>query len=160
MGDKQNHELIKIYAGKSNGDVIYEELPALRIDEKTYQLLSSPGLALNLAKNDIIEIEDVNKPVKVRKRGGNFCIQIYSENLTENAIFDIKIAVEEKLNGTLDGSYMGNLSFSIPAQAGTENIKNVFDDFSRRNNVDWYYCNIYKNPENLEDEELLDWWQS
>jgi Domain of unknown function (DUF4265) len=158
MDDKENTELIHVYTGKSDENIVYEEIPAKRLKGNLYQLLSSPGLALNMAKGDIIDITKKSTPAKIIKRGGNFCIQVYSESLKESSINLLAINVKNKLGGSLDGSYMGNLAFSVPAEAGMDNIREVFDDFTNETGVDWYYCNIYKNPENLDDDELLNWW--
>ncbi|WP_371919567.1 DUF4265 domain-containing protein [Pseudomonas sp. SWI44] len=76
MDDKENVCLIKVFV--SDRGPVYEELPAIHKGEFTYKLLSSPGLALNLAKGDLIDIKDTNSPAVVVKRGGNFCINIYA----------------------------------------------------------------------------------
>lgn len=158
MGDKENAELIHVYAGISDGKVIYEEIPAKKLQGNLYQLLSSPGLALNMAKDDVIDVTEKSMPAKIVKRGGNFCIQIYSESLPENSINLLALNVKNKLGGSLDGSYMGNLAFSVPSKSGIEKIKDVFDGFTKETGVEWYFCNIYRNFENLDDDQLLNWW--
>jgi hypothetical protein len=80
MDDKQSPLLIEVYAADDDGPV-FEELPVRRIDQDTYELLSSPGLALNLARGDVVSIKNKNTPAEVLKRGGNFCIHIYADNI-------------------------------------------------------------------------------
>jgi len=67
---------IKVFVKMGKTRPIFEELPVRQLSETTYKLLASPGVALNLAKGDIIEIVDQHKAPVVLKRGGNFCIQI------------------------------------------------------------------------------------
>ncbi|ASD78905.1 hypothetical protein [Burkholderia gladioli] len=44
----ENVTLIRVFAGTaSDGSAVCEELPARKIDEDVYELLASPGLALN-----------------------------------------------------------------------------------------------------------------
>lgn len=72
--------LIRVFAGTaSDGNAVCEELPARKIDEDVYELLASPGLALNLAKGDVTHIGSPATPATVLKRGGNFCVQVYSD---------------------------------------------------------------------------------
>ncbi|MCG8296308.1 DUF4265 domain-containing protein [Pseudomonas entomophila] len=137
---------------------VYEELPALWKGEGVYELLSSPGLALNLAKGDLISIEDPNAPAVVIKRGGNFCINLYADHIDADTLSTLESQVNVLLNGTLDGVYRGNLAFSVPARSGKENIREVFNRFKEATGIEWYYSNIYKNYSDLDDETLLNWW--
>lgn len=75
MLDKPSPVLIQVYMADDDG-AVREELLARQIDEDTYELLSSPGLAQNLARGDIVSIRNPDAPAQVLKRGGNFCIQI------------------------------------------------------------------------------------
>jgi hypothetical protein len=81
MEDKQSPVLISVYMADDDG-AVREELLARKIGEDTYELLSSPGLAQNLARGDIVSIKDKNAPAEVLKRGGNFCIQIYADYIS------------------------------------------------------------------------------
>ena len=67
MGDSEQTVLIKVFVADDDGPV-YEELPALQKGPSTYELLSSPGLALNLAKGDLVSIIDPNTPAPSRSR--------------------------------------------------------------------------------------------
>ncbi|MES2264685.1 MAG: DUF4265 domain-containing protein [Pseudomonadota bacterium] len=157
MEDKKN-VLINVYAGKYENSPIFEELPANQLTENTYELLSSPGLALNLAKGDIVEIVNKEQPAKILRRGGNFCIQIYSEDIPTQDIDNLEKNIVRELHGTLDGIHDGNLALSVPASAGVDKIKEFFDSFTEKTGIQWYFCNIYENFEDVNDETLLDWW--
>nr|WP_232461863.1 DUF4265 domain-containing protein [Burkholderia ubonensis] len=52
----------------------------------SYELLSSPGLTLNLAKGDRVRIDDTERPAAVLTRGGNFCIQITRTKLRRRTL--------------------------------------------------------------------------
>lgn len=121
-------------------------------------MLSSPGIALNLARGDIVSIKDREAPAVVLQRGGNFCIQIYADAIPQEEIAWLENAVACELGGTLDGVFEGNLSLAIPARNGMEKINDVFNRFRDRSATQWYYSNIYKNLDDDEDETLLYWW--
>ncbi|WP_029526949.1 DUF4265 domain-containing protein [Pseudomonas chlororaphis] len=157
MNDKEAAVLIQVYVADDDGP-FFEELPARKIDQDTYELLSSPGVALNLARGDIVSIKDREAPAVVLQRGGNFCIQIYADAIPQEEIAWLENAVACELGGTLDGVFEGNLSLAIPARNGMEKINDVFNRFRDRTAIQWYYSNIYKNLDDDEDETLLYWW--
>ena len=157
MDDKAT--TIKVFAGRSPTGIVQEELLVLPIGENKFKLLKSPGLAMDMAKDDIIELVSEESPPLVQKRGGNFCIHVYSDFMPTSEIEKLEKLVVENLRGSLDGIYEGNLTFSVPSSAGVERIKNSFDEFTRRTGIQWYYSNIYKNPQNSSDETLLNWWE-
>ncbi|NHB07379.1 DUF4265 domain-containing protein [Burkholderia cepacia] len=154
----QDDDLIHVYAGSSGDAPVHEELPARQIEPGIYELLVSPGLALNLAKGDLVRIDDPDRPATVLKRGGNYCIQIYGDAIPDHEIDRLASEVESELSGTLDGRYGGSLALSVPSGAGGERIRTVFDGFTARTGLAWYYANIYRNFEDPDDETLLDWW--
>jgi Domain of unknown function (DUF4265) len=158
MNDTNTPFTVNFYAGTANNSPVFEELPVRKIVDNQYELLSSPGLALNLAKGDIVCVFDEHHSPKVLKRGGNFCIQIYSEHISKVALKHFTKTLQSKLNGTLDGKYMGNLAISVPAAAGLASIREFFDAFTEQTGIQWYFGNIYKNLEDANDETLLDWW--
>ncbi|QHC90174.1 DUF4265 domain-containing protein [Pseudomonas chlororaphis] len=157
MNDKEAAVLIQVYVADDDGP-FFEELPARKIDQDIYELLSSPGIALNLARGDIVSIKDREAPAVVLQRGGNFCIQIYADAIPQEEIAWLENAVACELGGTLDGVFEGNLSLAIPARNGMEKINDVFNRFRDRSATQWYYSNIYKNLDDDEDETLLYWW--
>ncbi len=154
---KDDIETIHVLAGQSDSRAVMEELPTKRLPGNKFLLLASPGLALNIAKGDIIQLDENNSPINI-ERGGNFCIQIYGDSIDAQLIDDLENTVKNSLQGSLDGKHGGALSFSIPARNGFDTINPIFDKFSLESGVDWYYANIYKYPDDQEDETLLDWW--
>ena len=156
--DDENQEIsIRVVAGQNDHGPVYEPLHVRRIDADSYKILYSPGLTLNLAKGDIISIKDPQVPAVVLKRGGNFCIHIYS-NHPEEHIIALAADVATELGGMLDGRYKGNLTLSVPARNGMDNIALFFNRFRETTGIEWYYANIYKNLDDTNDETLLNWW--
>ncbi|MDR1911939.1 MAG: DUF4265 domain-containing protein [Helicobacteraceae bacterium] len=159
--EDQKVDFALVYAGKkSGGEAVFEKIPATRIAKNVYKLTSSPGLALNLAKGDLIKIYEGERSAKVLKRGGLFCVHIYEEYIDEKIIERLEKGVKDELRGSLDGVCGGALSFSIPAIVGMEKINKFFNQFKSETGIDWYYTNIYKNLDDLTDDTLLDWWKN
>lgn len=150
---------IHVVAGQNSQGPVFESLPARQIDTHVYELLASPGLTLNLARGDIINIENAMAPAVVLKRGGNFCIQLYADEVPQADVLQLERDVQQQLGGTLDGQYKGNLTFSVPAQHGIEHVNGPFDAFRERTGIEWYFANIYANLDDDEDETLLNWWR-
>ncbi|RBB31837.1 hypothetical protein DPV79_40220 [Burkholderia reimsis] len=158
MDAEKERCLVNVYAGHNDAGPVYEELPALSIGDGSYELLSSPGLALNLAKGDLIRIADTDRPATVLRRGGNFCVQIYADEIPRGEVERLEREVGQELAGSLDGVNGGNLALSVPSTNGIEAINRFFDEFKERTGIEWYYANVYKNFEDPSDETLLDWW--
>ncbi|RIJ08309.1 DUF4265 domain-containing protein [Pseudomonas sp. 91RF] len=158
MVDKTSSVHIQVFAGNSSDGPVYEELPARHVGATAYELLSSPGLALNMARGDVISIENKNTHSVVLERGGNFCIHIYTDSISAADIAELESDVRRELGGTLDGVLEGNLSLAVPASNGMNKINEVFDRFRDRTGIQWYYANIYQNLDDDDDETLLNWW--
>ncbi|WP_186050785.1 DUF4265 domain-containing protein [Burkholderia gladioli] len=96
--------LVRVFAGTaSDGSAVREEFPARKIDEDVYELLASPGLALNLAKGDVIHIGSPATTVTVLKRGGNFCVQVYSDHISQDDLAWLESVLDTALQGSVDG---------------------------------------------------------
>ncbi|WP_092746183.1 DUF4265 domain-containing protein [Paracidovorax valerianellae] len=154
MRDK--YSIIKILAGHHKNGPVHEELPAMPLGDGSYRLPASPGLALGLAKNDLISLNEEGK-AQILKHGGNFCIQIYLKNPDETKISKIAELIDKKLHGSIDGTGGGALSFSIPISNGFEKTNDIFDQVRSIAESEYYYSNIYKNFENPNDETLIYW---
>lgn len=157
--DEEGTTLTALFVAMREHGPICEEVPAHSLGGDRYELLSSPGLALNLARGDIVETGDGVVPATMVERGGNFCIHVYVDDIPAQAVADLERDVGEQLRGTLDGTYRGNLALTVPASAGMPAICRVFDAFTETTGLQWYFANIYLNFEDVEDETLLDWWE-
>jgi len=157
--DGKETTLIALFVAMREHGPVCEEVPARDLGDDRYELLSSPGLALNLARGDIVEIGNPAAPATVIQRGGNFCIQIYADELSAPDVAELESNVAEQLGGTLDGIHEGNLALTVPAAAGMEHIVRVFDAYTDKSGIAWYFANIYRNFEDVDDDTLLDWWQ-
>ena len=146
MEDKPVH-IVRVFAGLSDGKPVHEELPAYKNSYGEYELLSSPGLALNLAKGDIVDLTFADKPAKILKRGGNFCIQIYGAEFSVENLEEFEESIATVLSGSVDGIYKGNLAISIPSGVGLEKINKFFDHFTKKlvlNGISPIYIKILK----------------
>ncbi|WP_178106707.1 DUF4265 domain-containing protein [Pseudomonas mangiferae] len=126
-------ETIKIYAEKtSNGNILREEVPVEKLSNDSYELLASPGLALNLAKGDRFRFVDENTPVEVLQRSGNLCIQFFSDAIPVAAIRSIERRVAEELNGTVDGYTERNVVITVSVELGFPTIEQVVGELAIR----------------------------
>jgi len=124
--DKTSSVHIQVFAGNSSDGPVYEELPARHVGATAYELLSSPGLALNMARGDVISIKNKSTHAVVLERGGNFCIHIYADSIPAADIAELEVDVRRELGGTLDGVFEGNLSLAVPASNGMNKIQRGF----------------------------------
>jgi hypothetical protein len=148
--------LIQIFAGKGENGTVLEELPAKFISEQCFELCASPGLALGAAKGDLIKLSSKGN-FEVIKHGGNFCIQIYKNNLTNKEIKKIEKLVQKELNGTIDGTNNGSMAFSIPIKNGFKKTNKIFNEIREILDSEYFYSNIYRYPYDLDNQELIKW---
>lgn len=147
---------IKVFVGTTSTGTVLEELPADYLSDQTFKLCASPGLALGLAKGDTIKLHP-NGEFELIKHGGNFCIQIYKEQPIKEKIEAAESIVKRELSGSLDGFHNGSFAFTVPISNGFHATNMVFNKIRDLLESEYYYSNIYKNPNNFEDEELVSW---
>lgn len=148
--------LIKVFAGTNSQGTVLEELPAEYLSDQKFKLCASPGLALGLAKGDTIKLLP-HGDFELINHGGNFCVQIYKEQPIKEKIEAVESIVKRELSGSLDGFHNGSLAFSAPISNGFHATNTVFNQIRDLLESEYYYSNIYKNPYDLEDEELVSW---
>jgi len=151
---KNSEEIIRVFAGKNQHGSVYEELPAKKESGGTYLLLASPGLALGLAKGDLIHLNGGHH--ELIKHGGNFCIQMYVTNVDRQSLERIT-GLLRPISGTLDGHGNGALAFTVPTSAGFSATNGIFDKIREFLGSDYYYSNIYRDIANTDSEELTEW---
>ncbi|RQT84250.1 hypothetical protein [Burkholderia cepacia] len=64
----RDFDVVYVYAGRSDDGPVHEELPACEVEPGVCALLASPGLALHLARGDVIRIDDPDRPTTVLRR--------------------------------------------------------------------------------------------
>jgi len=148
--------LIHVFAGTNSEEPVFEELPAECISDQIFKLCASPGLALGLANGDTIKLHP-NGDFELIEHGGNFCIQIYKEELIKEKIETAESIVKRELSGSLDGFHNGSLAFTAPISNGFHATNKVFNKIRDLLESEYYYSNIYENPYNFDDEELVSW---
>ncbi|WP_028546469.1 DUF4265 domain-containing protein [Paenibacillus taiwanensis] len=147
---------IKVLADTSSQVAVLEELPAEYLCDHKFKLCASPGLTLGLAKGDTIRLHPSGE-FELIQHGGNFCIQIYKDQPSKEKIELVESIVKQELSGSLDGFDNGSLAFTAPISNGFRATNHVFNQIRELLESEYYYSNIYKNPYDIEDEELVSW---
>ena len=154
------HVKIKVIDAESPGS---ESVPALRLDDGSWELLSSPLYATEIASGDVIKVLDKNSgSYEIIKRGGNVCIHFYlgephinSESETAKAKSSVALKLSQ-LDGRIDASVSGLLSCTIPVNAGFNAIELVFNELTKSFlGSQWQFTNVY----NSTTGEPLMWWE-
>jgi hypothetical protein len=151
-------EVLHIYAGMaSDGESAVEALPVRKVDGGLYELLASPGLALNMARGDIIRWKSAQAPAEIVRRGGNICVHIYAAVLLpDSQRKQIEQAFLRALPaGAMDGQTYRNMVFTVPVQAGFPAIERFFAGVVEQYpHVGWFYANVYGE----DGVTPLNWW--
>ena len=149
--------LIDIFAGlTANNEAVVEQVKAIKREVDSYELISSPGLALNLAKGDWVKNMPASSPAKITKRGGRVCIHIYfngDQRFSDEEIVNIDVGLM-KISASMDGLNLHGGSFSIPAIVGFTAIETYFNQLEKDMHGVWYYANIYQG----DGITPLNWW--
>jgi hypothetical protein len=147
-----SHLDLAVRGAKRREPVHVQELPGGR-----YQVLHSPGFVDGVAAGDEIELTDDAGHFRVRRRGGNLAVQIFSVEPVRPFKDELATQVCEQLAGHLDGGIDRGLVFTIPLTTGFTAIEALFDGFVRGHpGCEWSYGNVY-DPET---GAPLGWWNS
>jgi hypothetical protein len=156
--NEEKFEVVDVFAAlSSDGKVLREQLPARNLGNGNFELLASPGLALNLAKGDIIRPGNTDTPVHLAARGGNLCVQIFADILSEAHRAEFEHAFRQSLPGSFDGGTAQNMTFSVPVSAGFPAVENFFNSIVDRYGAKWYYGNVYSLDDGVTP---LNWWSN
>lgn len=121
-----------------------------------YQLEYSPGFVLGLSAGDKIRILNSDGAFEVVERGGNLCIQMFSELPVSPFIAEIEEMVTT-LGGTVDGLIEQGVVVTIPFKTGFKTVENVFDSYvEKHNGIKWYYGNVYDPVDGVTP---IGWWE-
>jgi hypothetical protein len=150
---------INVHAGTtSSGKPAYEELPVEERAPGEFLLLASPGLVLGIAAGDVIRLSPAKK-AQVIERGGNLCIQIFSEKpvSTLEPVVTKSLAA---LGGRLDAKHASKngyeLVYTIHVDAGFAAVESALDEVvARFGEATWYFGNVYDPSDGVTP---LNWW--
>ncbi|WP_329086147.1 DUF4265 domain-containing protein [Actinomadura citrea] len=152
--DHTVHDHAKVWAGtKSNGEPVYELIPAERLLEGRYKLVGTPALVLGCAAGDTVLLDDSMR-VQVLQRGGNVAVQ--AAPVADFDISDVDRLREAMipLRGLVEAP--ADLRFvvvTVPAAAGFPRIESIMDEWATTANAQWWYGNV------TDDEGApLNWW--
>ena len=136
---------LKVQNPEGRDAPVYEKVPVEDYPDRKYLVLRSPVLLEDIARGDLIEVEEDGTFLEILKGGGNICVQFFRTTspsaTTERALTR---EVESNLKGTLDAEHPGCLVFTIPLKEN--GFKAIEDVFNLIGGCDtWMYDNVY-NP--------------
>ncbi len=139
-----------------NGKPLKEPVHAFDKGNGIYQLQYSPGFVLGVAADDKVRILNSDGAFEVVERGGNLCIQLFSEVPVFPFIPEIKEMVTT-LGGTVDGSIEQGVVITIPFEVGFKTVEDAFNNYvEKHNGIEWYYGNVYDPVDGVTP---LGWWE-
>jgi hypothetical protein len=151
-GDDISPEVFRLIAGKKrSGEVVYENVLAIRISGSRVTLTHSPGLALGIAAGDVIDVES-DGSYELVSHGGNIAVHIYGDPAVARSI-EPKIT---GIGGWWDGGVKNLTIYTFPADAKFSKIEPILNELaSGASHVEWYYGNVYDLADGVTP---LNWW--
>ncbi|MFC5744131.1 DUF4265 domain-containing protein [Actinomadura rugatobispora] len=152
--DQTVHDHVKVWAGtKSNGEPVYELVPAERLLEDRYKLVGTPALVLGCAAGDTVSLDESMR-VQVLQRGGNVAVQAAPAADFDVSDIDRLRETMISLRGLVEAP--ADLRFvvvTVPAAVSFPRIESIMDEWATTANAQWWYGNV------TDDEGApLNWW--
>ena len=152
---------VQLLAGYgSSGRPVLEQVPARPVGPGTWELLSTPGLALGAAAGDRVTVGD-HGDFTVVARSGIVGVYVTGPAAAAGLLHEVTERIKA-LGGWMDGGAetRGDQHFlriyNVPVKAGFPAIEAAVGSFtSEVPGTAWYYSNVY-DP----DDEVtpLNWW--
>jgi len=137
---------VSLRAGYVDGKWVHEEVRVNALDGKRFVVLQSPGLVLDLAAHDIIDVDEKGEFVLVR-RGGNVAIQVFCEGEETNVARHLG-CVLGSIGGRVDGVGDGVVVVTVPARSGFHRLEEAMNAVVVRfPDAKWFYGNVYEDDE-------------
>jgi hypothetical protein len=150
----QHHDHVRLLAGhKSDGQPVFEVLPAELVKPGVYDVLGSPGLAHGCAAGDRIQVND-DGSFEVLERGRNLCLVLYpTPPLHDHELASLG-AVFQQLGGIVETPPTRRfIVVTVPVTAGFDAVEHAASSWASTNNAAWEYGNVYDDHGNA-----LGWW--
>ncbi|MEV5752121.1 DUF4265 domain-containing protein [Actinoallomurus sp. NPDC052308] len=126
----------------SSGKLVYEVLPALKIDVGIYELLGSPGFALGCAAGDTIRCSPDGR-FTIEVKSGNHCVQIYAGRPIPSESLEVLARAVVELNGKVE--WPSNRRFAVitlPPSVAISKIESALDSWAAGvPNAQWWFGN-------------------
>ncbi|MEV0659859.1 DUF4265 domain-containing protein [Actinomadura luteofluorescens] len=152
--DQDVHGHVKVWAGaKSDGEPVYELVPAKRLADGRYKLVGTPALVLGCAADDIVTLDEAMR-VRVLHRGGNLAVQAGPVKEFVPSDVDRLRDAMTPLSGLVEAP--ADLRFivvTVPAAAGFPRVESIMNEWAATANAEWWYGNVTDDS-----GALLNWW--
>jgi hypothetical protein len=149
-----DHRHVTLFAGRSSdGQAVYEPVPATAVAPGVYDVLASPAMAYGCAAGDRIQVSE-DGTFEVLNRGGNLCLIVLPA--TPPAAADIAALSTEfqGLGGIVESPPSRRfIVVTVPATAGFPVVEATVTSWTTDYGGEWEYGNVYDD-----DGRTLDWW--
>lgn len=151
-----DEETVTVIADRSQpGAPVRETLLVRSVAPNRYVLVASPGLTMDLAADDLIEVDALGAVVIIA-RGGNVCAWILGR---EEALLEVDRRLAtclEATSGRLDGSDRMLRVLTIPVRVGFPTIERELGRLvADLDGADWFFGNVYDPADGVTP---LNWW--
>ncbi|GAA2259779.1 hypothetical protein GCM10010402_14170 [Actinomadura luteofluorescens] len=152
--DQDTHMHVRAWAGtKSDGEPVYELVPAKRSTDGRYELVGTPALVLGCAAGDIVTLDETMR-VRVLHRGGNLAVQAGPVKEFVPSDVDRLREAMTPLGGLVEAP--ADLRFivvTVPAAAGFPHVESIMNKWAATANAEWWYGNVADDS-----GAPLNWW--
>lgn len=146
---------IRLLIEYRKGQPLTEPVHAESLGDGMYRLLYTPGLVQGIAAGDEFSLVGDEGAFRVRRRGGNLAVQLYSKQPVASFRTELA-ALVASLGGWLDGAIEKGLVFTIPVTVGFSAVEKLFDTWvAEHPGWEWYYGNVYDPVDGITP---LGWW--
>jgi len=143
---------VNLLVGRNkSGKPIFEEVPVEPVPGSTgVRVLATPGMVLNVAAGDVIEVDRECGSFTTLIRGGNVGAHVFADH----ELVDRFMSVIEAAGGRLDGRDEGLSSFTVPYGSGVVELEKIFNQIVAADpEAEWYFSNVF-----ADDGTPLNWW--
>ncbi|MGX4734607.1 DUF4265 domain-containing protein [Kitasatospora griseola] len=134
---------LRLLAGHSKGEPVFEVLPALFLEPGLFELAGSPGLTLGCAAGDVLRVGDDGR-FTVVEPGGNLCVQAARRGcFAPESLAGLRDAIGE-LGGIAEApSDLRFVVVTVALTAGFPAVEHVMDRWAAGiDGAEWWFGNI------------------
>lgn len=143
---------VNLLVGRNKSDKsIFEEVPVEPVAGSTgVRVLATPGMVVNVAAGDVIEVSQTDGSFVTLIRGGNVGAHVFADH----ELVDQFMEAIEASGGRLDGRTEGLSAFTVLYGPGVVALEKVFNQIVAVDpEAEWYFSNVF-----ADDGTPLNWW--